>query len=226
MGHVIDGKGFFGGDYNNKCDEYKQYILRHKNGVIQAYNEIMLNPEFILPSTIYGVPLTAAVWDATVSAIRSDIMSHDDSKWSDEEFEAYRRKFYPTANETNVSDDTKALYDSEFAEAWKHHFTNNYHHPLYWKWAEIDGDTGSMSYQDFMKLQVNGQIGIRKKAHPNAPKMPLFAIIHMICDWASFQYITGKSTMDWYESHAQDEKADMDFATVLFVDELMNNIFT
>ena len=49
------------------------------------------------------------------------INEHDDSKFSEEEFEPYAQKWF--------GDGKKTL---EYEEAWKHHWMNNEHHPEYW----------------------------------------------------------------------------------------------
>ena len=52
------------------------------------------------------------------------IDNHDASKYSVEEFPAYRNYFYPAEKEAR---------DNEgFAKAWEHHYKNNDHHPEYW----------------------------------------------------------------------------------------------
>ena len=52
------------------------------------------------------------------------IDTHDLSKYSKEEFEAYRKKFFPIDGETS---DKK-----EFSMAWNHHQKSNPHHWQYW----------------------------------------------------------------------------------------------
>lgn len=48
------------------------------------------------------------------------IKKHDESKFSHEEFEPYRKKFYPVAGEE--------VDEKEFQQAWQHHQDNNLHH--------------------------------------------------------------------------------------------------
>ena len=64
---------------------------------------------------------------------------HDNSKFSKEEFEPYRRRFYPTSFEVRIDDN-----DYEFNNAWKHHYMNNPHHPEFW----IDHDGMAMDMDD------------------------------------------------------------------------------
>jgi hypothetical protein len=89
----------------------------------------------------------------------SNIESHDESKYTDIEFEPYRLKFYPTEDENEIlkSGDERLQQVSDFAAAWEHHYKNNPHHPKYW--VEKDGTIKDME---------------------------LKYIIEMICDWMSF----------------------------------------
>ena len=52
------------------------------------------------------------------------IENHDASKYSVEEFPAYRNYFYP--------EDGEAVNDMNFAIAWAHHYQVNDHHPEHW----------------------------------------------------------------------------------------------
>ena len=49
---------------------------------------------------------------------------HDYSKYSIDEFPAYRNYFYPA--------DGEATNDMDFANAWTHHYQVNDHHPEHW----------------------------------------------------------------------------------------------
>ena len=49
------------------------------------------------------------------------IKEHDDSKFSEEEFEPYAQRWFGNKE--------KSL---EYEEAWKHHWTHNEHHPEFW----------------------------------------------------------------------------------------------
>lgn len=104
-----------------KENEYKAYIKEHFNNVNSAflkYGIMMCKRLFITPGTLY---------------VR--VIKHDDSKYSSEEFEAYRQYFYPCSNEKP---------DEEILNiGWKHHYKNNDHHPEYWV-NEVTGDIADM----------------------------------------------------------------------------------
>lgn len=57
--------------------------------------------------------------------LERNIYKHDMSKFSDDEFNAYRNYFYPCTDEE--------VNKEEFNKAWEHHYRNNPHHPEYWK---------------------------------------------------------------------------------------------
>ncbi len=62
--------------------------------------------------------------DETFLEINKNILYHDDSKFSSEEFEGYRQYFYTADRE---------IKDKEaFLRAWNHHQKSNEHHWEYW----------------------------------------------------------------------------------------------
>lgn len=95
----------------NKENEYRQYILEHQKNVKKAFNE-------------YGILLCKEL-EVNVGAISLQVQSHDQSKFSKEEFEIYRRKFFKKDNEPEIS-------DHEFNLGWLMHIHNNPHHPQFW----------------------------------------------------------------------------------------------
>ena len=62
--------------------------------------------------------------DLSWHTLRSEVLAHDMSKFSKEEFAQYRAKFYPTQAESN---NTKQL-DIDFDKAWANHKLKNSHH--------------------------------------------------------------------------------------------------
>jgi hypothetical protein len=90
---------------------------------------------------------------------QNNIGFHDESKYSDIEFEPYRLRFYPTEEENIAlqSADARQQQQIDFETAWHHHYTNNPHHPKYW-------------------VQEDGSI----------KDMDIKYIIEMLCDWLSF----------------------------------------
>ena len=94
-----------GADYQK---EYKNYVEEHKDRVRQ-FAEWLRGK---LPEIFEGVDF---------DVFNDLIQEHDDSKFSEEEFEPYARHFYGSKDN-----------DLEFEEAWKHHWMNNEHHPEFW----------------------------------------------------------------------------------------------
>jgi hypothetical protein len=92
-----------------KTKEYRAYILDHKSNVSTAWH--------FLRNRAVTDPLLIATVDSLIAI-------HDDSKFSDEEFEPYRKFFFP------VSPSEKSY--ENFRPAWFHHFSNNPHHFEYW----------------------------------------------------------------------------------------------
>ena len=68
-------------------------------------------------------------WIDIHADLYDQIRVHDDSKWGYEEFEPYRRNFYP------VNEEEKELNKDNFEKAWRHHYEHNRHH---WQCREYD----------------------------------------------------------------------------------------
>jgi hypothetical protein len=89
-------------------ENYKTYVLEHKERVKQFASWLKEN----LPEVFEDVDIDA--FDEVIS-------EHDESKFSEEEFEPYAQKWFGNGEKT-----------LEYKEAWKHHWMNNEHHPEYW----------------------------------------------------------------------------------------------
>ena len=89
-------------------EENKKYILEHKERVRQFADWLKEN----LPELFDEIDIK--LFDEMID-------EHDDSKFSEEEFEPYAQKWF--------GDGKKTL---EYEEAWKHHWVNNEHHPEFW----------------------------------------------------------------------------------------------
>lgn len=101
-----------------KEKEYIKYTERHKENVENAFIEMVMCPDMqFIPWEFYHVELY------------DQVIVHDDSKYSEEEFEAYRRNFYP------VNEEEKELNKEDFEKAWKHHYESNRHH---WECRQYD----------------------------------------------------------------------------------------
>ncbi len=89
-------------------EENKKYIEEHKANVKKFADWLEAN----LPELFDNIDL---------DTFHEIIEEHDDSKFSEEEFEPYAQKWF--------GDKKKTL---EYEEAWKHHWMNNEHHPEFW----------------------------------------------------------------------------------------------
>ena len=90
-------------------EEYKNYIIEHKENVAKFADWLKENvPELFTEAT-------------SPDLLDELIEEHDESKWSEEEFEPYAQRWH--------GDKVKTF---EYEEAWKHHWTHNEHHPEFW----------------------------------------------------------------------------------------------
>jgi hypothetical protein len=100
--------------------KYLDYLEEHLNNVEKAY-------EFFTIWCAEGYTKEEIDW------LEGDVRDHDLSKFDAEEFQAYRMKFFPTEEEKNYCEDVQNIVEENFREAWFHHYSNNAHHPEYWK---------------------------------------------------------------------------------------------
>ena len=100
-------------DLDGYQEEYKNYVIEHKERVSQFADWLKTNcPE---------------VFDSVdPDDFMELIEEHDESKFSEEEFEPYAQKWF--------GDRKKTL---EYEAAWEHHWQNNEHHPEYWLGEDI-----------------------------------------------------------------------------------------
>jgi hypothetical protein len=89
-------------------EENKKYIEAHKKRVKQFASWLKENCPDLFK-------------DIDIDLFDEMINEHDNSKFSEEEFEPYAQKWF--------GDGIKTL---EYEEAWKHHWTHNEHHPEFW----------------------------------------------------------------------------------------------
>jgi hypothetical protein len=89
-------------------EDYKQYVLDHRARVEQFADWLLEHCPEVLDEVDPDV-----FWDL--------IKAHDESKFSEEEFEPYAQKWYGDGEDTR-----------EYELAWEHHYMNNEHHPEYW----------------------------------------------------------------------------------------------
>ena len=109
--------------------EYNDYLNQHISNVVKGFEWMQENiPEIFK--------------DVSENMMVSQINAHDDSKWSDEEYQAYDDYFYGTKN--------KAVEEA-FDLAWLHHQHNNPHHWQHWLLRE---DSGKMKALEMPKDYV------------------------------------------------------------------------
>ena len=97
-------------------DEYKQYVIDHKDRVKQFADWLKEN----LPEVFDEIP--------DIDAFDELIDEHDESKFSEEEFEPYARKFFGKQDINGKPLEHVPGWD----EAWRHHWMHNEHHPEFW----------------------------------------------------------------------------------------------
>ena len=95
-------------DKASYLEENKKYIEEHKANVKKFSTWLEEN----LPELFEEIDL---------DAFHEIIEEHDDSKFSEEEFEPYAQKWFGDKKKTPA-----------YEEAWKHHWMNNEHHPEFW----------------------------------------------------------------------------------------------
>ena len=95
-------------DLDGYQEEYKNYIIEHKERV-SKFADLLKEK---LPELFDNID---------VELFDEMIREHDASKFEEPEFEAYAQKWFNNSGET-----------LEYKEAWKHHWTNNEHHPEFW----------------------------------------------------------------------------------------------
>lgn len=96
-------------DLDDYQEEYKNYIIEHKANVTKFADWLVENlPELFTEAT-------------DIETFYEVIEEHDESKWSEEEFEPYAQRWHG-----------EGVKIPEYEEAWKHHWMNNEHHPEFW----------------------------------------------------------------------------------------------
>ena len=105
---------------NKKQEEYMEYIKDHRENVKKAF-------KFFIENTTIMSSTNKEIQEAVMHLLDNKIIeNHDNSKFSDEEFEPYRKTFY------SINDIEKNSAKEEFELAWKHHYETNNHHPEHW----------------------------------------------------------------------------------------------
>lgn len=177
-----------------KKKEYMNYIDEHKRNVLIAYNKI-------IDKIHVGIVVDGKNVFDIIDQLSIDIGQHDKSKYSEAEFDAYRRKFYPTTLESKETDEAVLKeVEERFEKAWENHYMINDHHPKYWCYWNTN--------KNFEPKDMN-----------------LKAIIHMICDWEAMSIKFNGYTIDWWIHKAIDERKCMTKNTIKVVEELLRTIY-
>ena len=122
-------------DYILMCQKYEKYIVDHKANVLHAYEEFFEKKTWTdkLPEEI-----SVEDWNEALDGLKEEVINHDNSKYSDEEFEPYRRHFDKTTQEElydKEHPEHEELVEQEFERAWQHHYLINPHHPEFWNYT-------------------------------------------------------------------------------------------
>lgn len=225
MGQVLNLNHEVDEQYIAKCQEYTAYIDEHVKNVKAAFYNLFRNPAkpVIKIGNLEGPKL-----ERLLRQVEMKINVHDSSKYTPEEFDAYRRRFFPTDQEKRLDAIDPIIADAaeeNFEQAWKHHCLNNDHHPIYWKWIDI---------QEIIEDNVvDGKpVKIRKKVHvkrtlpkETAERMSAESVLHMICDWEAMCTKFGGNVIEWYVSSAQDEQAAMYPATKKMLESILEMLY-
>lgn len=143
-----------------QIEQYKSYLNNHINGVIDAWQEY--KDRFI---NIFNLT------DIDIIAIDKLMVKHDNSKTTKDEFEPYRKNFYPSDEEKDTINHEQQEKDYRYAIL--HHYHNNMHHWNYWVYYDIN-----------------------EPENPMVLDMPDIYIIELICDWISVSNNTKGDTSD------------------------------
>ena len=119
---------------------YKEYINEHKLNVQKAWVSMKNNSECI---EFISKNLSNMTIDIAIDLIDELIKNHDNSKYGKDEFDAYRKEFYP------ISPEEKESNKNDFERAWKHHYTNNLHH---WNWWCESGNMNNMPFVHVIEM--------------------------------------------------------------------------
>lgn len=136
-------------ELKSKIDEYSKYIKEH----IENVKECWANHTDAIIKYLKDNEYRDSIVNMLIDRINRNIdyETHDFSKWSNEEFIAYRVKFYPTTKEQDIISRysaCQALVNDYFNRAWGHHVHNNPHHPEHWIIANEDGKPNTIISMD------------------------------------------------------------------------------
>lgn len=148
-------------DIKNKEEEYLDYINTHKANVEKAWDIIKEFDNPYIQNNLYDLD--------------RNIKDHDNSKYDDEEFEYYRKKYFP------INDDEANEVMDKIQDIFWLHYSKNPHHWEYW-------------------LDENKELDYTKHNEDNIDNTIMMAYIEMFCDWASFglKQDNPREVRSWY----------------------------
>ena len=94
-----------------KNKQYKKQLIKHQKYIKKAYKELISFPDIFL-----------IIDKEILDKLQERVLIHDQSKFEPEEFDAYRKNFYP------INKQEKEENIENFKKALEHHYKNNRHH--------------------------------------------------------------------------------------------------
>lgn len=166
--------------------EYIDYIEEHYDNVQKAWS--------IVQEKCSDIEFIANEENKT--QLTAEILRHDISKLTAQEFIQYRNKFFPTSEidvtAKDILNPNKSVVEIGFENAWEHHKTCNFHH---WQtWTTI---------QDERYQKIN--------------------CVHMVVDWMAMGMKFNSTAKDYYEKNKNDIKIP-EWA-VEFIYEIFNRVY-
>lgn len=110
---------------------YNNYIQEHKDYVKHAFAE-------------WAFPICDTL-NVDQRLLWGAVAVHDSSKFSKEEFDGYRMRFFPCDE-----DPSPEIVERAFNEAWAHHCMSNAHHPEFW----IENKDGELIVHDMSRIAI------------------------------------------------------------------------
>ena len=108
--------------------DYTNYIIEHRDNVLKAYQWLVDHK--IIPNNY-----------------QHNIATHDISKWSNEEYDAYDKYFYGKQGQT-------AEVKEAFNFAWLHHIHANPHHWQHWVLINDDDGTHALKMPEEFVIEM------------------------------------------------------------------------
>ena len=182
-------------DRVQKEKDYMDYLDKHINGVKTVYKRLfvpMIDNKVDCDDALF----TYEELRNAIIQVKDAVEHHDESKYGELEFNAYRAHWNPTDEEKTRDQDYQNEVDLKYQEAWVNHYTLNDHHPKHW--------------YDF--------------ENNVARDMSLGSIIHMLCDWMSFNLDSPSSVLKWWINCSEEERKFISPKTITILEYILYNI--